>query len=170
MPTCGKTTVATLLEEEFGGVIIDDGLLLREALPVLTGIDPSLPFSQEGKATAVQVGDLSETVREGLGELGNYLEGRYGEDILPLRAMQRAAVEHPHAPFYIYPSVRKSQGRAYKRYGGIVVEVVRDGTQPSGNDFDRYDNNLVDIRVENFGTLDDLREYVLALPSLLALL
>lgn len=170
-PKCGKSTIAQMLEDEFGGVIIDDGLILRRALPILTGIPEDWCFSQEGKASAVQIGDREEIVRQGLGELGNWMEARYGEEIMALRAMQLAAAEHPEASFYIYPSVRKTQGRAYRRMGGVVIQVDNPHAPPSGNGFDEWDRSCVDFVVTNdpgeMG-LDELREYIHALPELLA--
>lgn len=167
-PTCGKTTFAEMLEDEFNGQIVDDGLILRRALPILLGGDPQAPFSQEGKATSRLVGDRTETVREGLGELGNYIEARYGEDIVPVRAMEIARQEHPNARFYIYPSVRKRQGRVYRRAGGIVIQVDRPGADDSGNVFDRWDQSNVDLIVRNDGSLADLRARVQRLPDLIA--
>ena len=167
-PKSGKDEVARMLEDEFNGVVVDDGAILRETLPILLGIDPMLPYSQNGKATRVSVGDRSEQVREGLGELGNWLEDRYGPYIMPIRAMQTAQEKHPDANFYIYPSVRKEQGRAYKMAGGVVIEVARPGVGDSGNEFDCYDRKLVDITLTNDGTLDDLRALVKSLPLLLA--
>lgn len=170
-PKSGKDEVARMLEDEFGGVVVDDGAILRQALPILTGIDPSLPYSQEGKATVVRVGDRDEQVRQGLGELGNWLEARYGEDIVPIRAMQNAEAQYGNAvPFFVYPSVRKSQGRVYKRHGGVVIEIARPGVGDSGNAFDWYEPSLVDITIHNDGTLDDLREQVKELPRLLDVL
>ena len=166
-PKAGKSEVARILEDDFGGCVVDDGLILRRALPVLLGFDPDLPFSQEGKATLVQAGDRVEEVRDGLGELGNYLEARYGEDIMPLRAMQMAREEHSEANFWIYPSVRKGQGRCYKRHGGVVVQVNRPGFGPSGYAFDTWAESAVDVVIDNSGSLEDLREQVHALPSLL---
>lgn len=170
-PKSGKDTVARMLEEEFGGVIVDDGAILRQALPILTGIDPDLPYSQEGKATVVRVGDREEQVRHGLGELGNWLEDRYGQDIVPIRAIEIAQQQHGDAyPFFIYSSVRKAQGRVYKRYGGVVIEVARPGAGDSGNAFDWYDPGLVDITIPNNGSLDDLRDFVKELPRLIDVL
>jgi hypothetical protein len=166
-PKSGKSEVARILEDDFGGVVVDDGLILRRAAPILLGFDPDLPFTQEGKATTIRAGDRVEQVRHSLGELGNYLEARYGEDIMPLRAMQMANEEHAEANFWIYPSVRKGQGRCYKRHGGVVVQVNRPGFGPSGNAFDVWDESAVDIVIENDGSLDDLRERIHALPSFL---
>lgn len=169
-PKCGKSTIAEMLVDEFGGVIIDDGLPLRKALPILTGIPAGLCLTQEGKASVVRVGDRDEVVRQGLGELGNWLEARYGEEILALLAMNYALENHPKAPFYIYPSVRKTQPRAYRRAGGIVMQIDNPRVGASGNAFDVWEASSVDIRLMNDPDelcLDELRDYVTRVPELL---
>lgn len=173
-PKCGKSTIAEMLVDEFGGAVIDDGLVLRQALPILTGIDPADPFSQEGKSRVYQIGNRQEEVRKGLGELGNWLEDRYGEEILALRAMEMAPAiaraQNATANFFVYPSVRKSQGLAYKRAGGIVIQIDNPLAVPSENAFDRWDASCVDLTITNdpgsMG-LDELRDYVARLPELL---
>lgn len=170
-PEGGKNTVARMLEDEFCGQIIDDGWILRKAVPFLFGVPEDEPFTHEGKAKTYSVLGREESVRQMLGELGNYLEGRYGEDFMPVRAMQIAEQLHPEANFYIYPSVRKTQGRAYRRLGGIVIEISNPLVGDSGNAFDRWDPSFVDLRIINDPltmNLDELREYVCALPELLA--
>jgi hypothetical protein len=156
-----------MLEDDFGAVVIDDGLILRRALPILTGIDADAPFTQEGKATIVTIGERTEAIRQGLGELGNYLEARYGDFHMPQQAMRMAREEHPTAPFYVYPSCRKNQGRAYKMAGGVVIQIDRPGFGPSGNAFDVWDADLVDVTIDNSGSIDDLREMIHALPGML---
>lgn len=171
-PKSGKSTVAEMLADEFWGLIIDDGAPLREAYPTLTGTLTDLPYSQDGKATRVQVGDRSETVREGLGELGNYLEARYGEEIMALLAMKHAEATYPSrivAPFFIYPSVRKLQPRAYRRAGGVVIQIDNPLAGPSGNAFDTWDTTSVDLVIDNNPDemgLDELRAYVRRIPEL----
>jgi hypothetical protein len=169
-PKAGKSAVAQFLEDEFGGVIIDDGLPLRRALPILTGIPEELCFTQEGKASTVRVGDRDEVVRQGLGELGNWLEARYGEEILAILAMKHALETYPHAPFYIYPSVRKTQPRAYRRMGGVVIQIDNPTVGPSGNAFDVWEASQVDIHIENDPSamnLEELREYITRIPDLI---
>ena len=166
-PRAGKSRLAELLVDEFGGVLVDDGAVLREAAPILLGYHADLAYTQEGKASTMSLGDRTETIRQGLGELGNYLEDRYGEFVMPIRAMERGQVAHPKAPFYIYPSVRKNQGRAYKAAGGVVLQVNRPGCVASGNAFDVWNESLVDIQIDNSGSIEDLREFVHALPSLI---
>lgn len=159
-----------MLQDEFGAVIIDDGMPLRRALPILTGIPEEDCYTQEGKSKVYRVGNREEEVRKGLGELGNWLEGRYGEEILAELAMQYALREHPDAPLYVYPSVRKTQGRAYRRMGGLVIQVNNPKVGPSGNAFDVWDENAVDLRFTNDPdnmTLDELREHVCDLPTVL---
>lgn len=169
-PKAGKSKIAEFLEEEFGGVIIDDSLPLRKALPILTGIPEGLCFTQEGKASTVRVGDREEIVRQGLGELGNWLEARYGEEILAILAMKHAVEAYPDAPFYIYPSVRKTQPRAYRRQGGVVIQIDNPTVGPSGNAFDVWEASQVDLRIDNdprLLSLEELREYVTRIPDLI---
>jgi hypothetical protein len=169
-PKCGKSTVAEMLADEFGCVICDDGLILRQAIPILTGIPVESCFTQEGKASVVRVGDRDEIVRQALGELGNWMEDRYGVEILAERAMTNALREYPDASFYVYPSVRKTQGRAYRRAGGIVIQIDNPWVGVSENDFDKWDTGCVDLVIENDPrtmSLDDLREYIRYLPSVL---
>lgn len=169
-PKCGKSTFAEMLQDEYGAHVADDGAILRQAIPILTGIPAELCYSQEGKATVVRVGDRDEIVRQGLGELGNWLEARYGEDIIAIRTMQIALQDRPDAPFYVYPSVRKSQGRAYRRAGGIVIQIDNPRAGPTGNAFDVWDESCVDLVVQNDGTVEDLCEQVRILPNLLGAL
>lgn len=170
-PKCGKSTIAEMMVDEFGAVVMDDGLILRQALPILLGLPAEAPFTQEGKSQRYTLADREESVREGLGELGNYLEARYGDDIMPIRAMQMALASRGAAevPFFVYPSVRKTQGRAYKRAGGLVIQVDNPLAPPSGNAFDVWDRSCVDFTIQNDPrdmNLDELREYVCALPEL----
>lgn len=171
-PKCGKTTIAEMLIDEFGGgVIIDDGEPLRKALPILTSIPEEWCYTQEGKARTFELAGTEDQVRKGLGELGDWLEARYGEEVLAHLAMMNAARNHPDALFYIYPSVRKTQGRAYKRAGGVVIEIDNPTAPPSGNKFDLYDRSVIDFTIHNDPsemTLGELREYVQRIPNLIA--
>jgi hypothetical protein len=169
-PKCGKSTIAAMLEDEFGAQIIDDGMILRKAVPVLFGIPEDEPFTQEGKDRVYNVCGREETVRQMLGELGNYLEARYSDEFMPIRAMQVAQKLYPAANFYVYPSVRKVQGRAYKRMGGIVVQIDNPNAPPSDNPFDRWDKSFVDITINNDPSemsLDELRAFICELPNLI---
>jgi hypothetical protein len=172
-PKCGKSTIADMLVDEFGAVVIDDGLPLRRALPILTGIPEAWCHSQEGKARGFELNGVQDVVRKGLGELGNWLEARYGEEVLAVLAMKHALEEHPTAPLYVYPSVRKTQGLAYRRAGGVVMQIDNPVAGPSGNAFDVWDTRSVDLVITNdpheMG-LDELRDYVRRFPELLSAL
>lgn len=172
-PKSGKSKIAEFLEDEFGAVIIDDGMPLRRALPILTGIPEEWCFTQEGKATTFELNGVEDQVRKGLGELGNWLEARYGEEVLAVLAMKYAVENHPTAPLFVYPSVRKTQGRAYRRAGGIVMQIDNPTVGPSGNAFDVWEASSVDLAITNdpgeIG-LDELREYVRRFPELLSAL
>ena len=170
-PGCGKTTVAGFIADLFWGHICDDGAILRKALPILTGVSPWHCYSQEGKAEVVKIGSREETVRQGLGELGNYLEARYGEEIMPLRAIELGREAAPEAPLYIYPSVRKNQGKVYREAGGIIIEIQNPTVSPSANAFDVWNRDLVDLTFYNdpgLHTLADLLQRISDLPSCIA--
>jgi hypothetical protein len=169
-PKSGKSTVARMLEDEFGGVLVDDGLILRKAVPILFGIPEDEPFTQEGKVKVYDVCGREESVRQMLGELGNYLEERYSPDFMPTRSLAIARRDNAHAPFSIFGSCRREQGRCYKRNGGIVIEVDNPLAAPSGNIWDEWDRSCVDFRLHNDPrelSLDDLRDMVCALPDIL---
>ena len=155
-PKSGKTTIADMLAEEMGGVVIDDGLILRKAVPILFGIPEDEPFTQEGKAKVYDVCGRQETVRQMLGELGNWLEGRYSELFMPIRAMQIAKEEYPDKDVFIYPSVRKFQGKAYKDAGGVIVEIENPKAPKSPNAFDVWDDSVVDFWFTNDPTIMSL--------------
>jgi hypothetical protein len=155
-PGAGKTTVADLLVERYDGFLVDDGKPLREAAMALYGLSWWHVSTQEGKATTRTVCGKTFTVRQLLGDLGNLLEGFYGQQFMPERAL--AQVDDT-VPLYVFPSCRKTQGLTYLKHGGIVVEITRPGHVPV-NDFDRYDQSLVTYRIVNDGDLAALQERV----------
>lgn len=167
LPQAGKSRAAEFLADEFGGVIVDDALILRQAVPILFGIDPSEPFTQEGKSKLYNVCGRVETVREMLGELGKYLEQRYSPELKIKRAVNYALKEYPNAPFYILPSLRLDQGLFLKKIGGVVIEIENPRVSPTGNDFDEYNRSYVDFQIVNDGSLDDMREFIKAVPELI---
>lgn len=148
-PKSGKSTFADMMAEEYGGVVIDDGLILRKAVPILFGIPEEECFTQEGKAKVYNICGKEVSVRQMLGYLGNHLEGMYSEHFMPVRAMQIANELYPEAPFYLYPSCRKTQGHAYKERGGIVIKIDNPRVEVSENAFDAWDESAVDFTLLN---------------------
>lgn len=160
IPGSGKSEVQRILKEEFGTEPIDDGRSLRDCAKRCYGLSEWHVTTQEGKKSWVDVCGTHKQVRVLLGELGNFLEAAHGEGIQPTIAMRDAA--NVLAFSYSYGSVRKKQGWHYKRAvtGGIVVEIVRPGREETGNDFDLYDKNAVDVVIMNDGSIADLVEKV----------
>jgi hypothetical protein len=151
-PGAGKTTVAEALAGIFGGQVIDDGLPLREAAMTLYGLSRDAVFTQAGKKRLVNICGETIEVRVLLGELGNMLEARHGERFLAERAIERARNQVGAVPpFFLFPSVRKTQGHSYLEAGGVVIEVSRPGHVPV-NAFDRYDESAITHRLYNDGT------------------
>jgi hypothetical protein len=159
-PKAGKTTLAEFLVERYGAALVDDGAVLREAAMALYGVARAEVYTQEGKARSLEVCGKSFTHRQLCGDLGNLLEGFYGEQFMPeqtLRRLQRDTRRGfvAQVPFFVFPSVRKTQGITYRKEGGIVIGVRRPGTSAE-NDFDRYDESLVDHWLDNDSTMGKL--------------
>jgi hypothetical protein len=143
-PTSGKTTLADFLVKRYGAVLIDDGRCLREGGMAIHGMTQEDCYTQEGKARTRAVCGKTFTNRQLLGDLGNLLEGFYGEQFMPERgiAEARARADFGRVPFFVFASVRKTQGLTYRNEGGLMIEVVRPDTQIVNN-FDRYDPSYV---------------------------
>jgi tRNA uridine 5-carbamoylmethylation protein Kti12 len=160
-PKAGKTTLAEFLERRYNAHLVDDGEVLRRAAMALYGLSWDDVTTQEGKAKRIELCGRTFDHRQLLGQLGNLLESHYGEQIIPeltLRALQRrfhADTELWDHPFFVFPSVRKTQGLTYRERRGVVIEVRRPGHVPV-NDFDHYDTSLVNYTLDNAG---DLRHF-----------
>ena len=158
-PKAGKSAVAEILQRRFGAVIVDDGEILRKAAPILfRGIDPQDCYTQEGKLKPVTINGREYTVRQALGYLGQCLEDFFGEDYIPDQTV-RLIRDLPPAPYYVLPSVRKSQALFYNEHGATTFEIDRD-VPPSENPFDKWLGRAVYEVIDNNGTLDDLEANV----------
>lgn len=146
-PGSGKSETAKILARDWGFVSIDDSWILREAAKVLYGLTDWHVSTQEGKASAIEVGGQWIEVRTLLGELGLHLEERDPHHI-PKRALEEAVAANPGRRL-CFGSVRRDQARVFKTTGkALVVEVVRPGFAPI-NSFDTYDRSLVDVTITN---------------------
>lgn len=146
-PGAGKSETAKILARDWGFVSIDDSWILREAAQILYGLTDWHVSTQEGKASAIKVGEDWIEVRKLLGELGLHLEQRDPHHI-PKRALEEALAANPGKRL-CFGSVRRDQARVYKDTGrALVVEIVRPGFVPI-NGFDHYDRSLVDVTITN---------------------
>lgn len=155
-PQSGKTTLAEFLVKRYGAELVDDGQVLREAAQPLYGLTADDVYTQAGKAKTYELCGKTFTNRQLLGDLGALLEGFYGEQVIPeltFRRLESRKTKGRKPTFYVFPSVRKSQGVTYKTKGGVVVAVTREGTR-AVNDFDRYEYNLVDYWLPNNSTIE----------------
>lgn len=161
-PKSGKDEVAKLLDAKAGYKLIDDGVVLRHAVPGLFGCDPEDPFSQEGKSKTYPTVCGDKSVRWMLGELGNALEKHFHEDFMPFAAVRMAEErwQTGKSERFVFPSVRKRQGWFYRRQGGIIVRIDRPGVLPSEFEFDKWDESCVEYVLHNNGTLKDLEKGV----------
>lgn len=113
-------------------------------------------LTQEGKDGMTEVCGMPMKVREVLGRAANSLEREFGEDIMAWLAVKGCRPDQ----HYSFGSVRRQQGRVYKSLGGIVIGIRRPGVGPSPFEFDRFDESVVDIWIENDGDLTALAESV----------
>lgn len=158
-PKAGKSEVARILQERYGAVIVDDGMILRQAAPILfQGVEFEDTLTQEGKAQKVEINGTLYTVRQALGFLGQCLEDFFGEDYVADQTAQRIE-KLPRARYYVLPSVRKSQGRFYRDRGGKVFEVDRDVPE-SSNAFDQWDTDAVHDTIRNWQDIPFLEDEV----------
>lgn len=95
--------------------------------------------------------------RDVLGRIGNALEQQFGENNLAWLATRHL----DSTQRYSFGSVRLQQGIVYRAKGGVIIGVRRPGVGPSRYEFDRFDESLVDIWIDNDGRLDHLEQRVI---------
>lgn len=152
-PKAGKSTIQRLLQERWGYLPQDDGRVLREAAKILYGFTDWHVSTQEGKASKVVVAGREVTVRYALGNLGDLLESQWGTQFIPEATLRECLAPYggqvSAAPKMSFGSVRKDQGITYRRHGGLVVAVRREGVGEPENAFDRFDPAQVDVWIDN---------------------
>lgn len=144
-PKAGKSLVMEIMAVNYGTQAVDDGRPLREIAKQYLGLTHDQVYTQEGKASHVEILGKHWQVREILGELGNLFEFLFGEHILPFMVTQ--TLEGP-GPF-VFGSVRKTQGRFYKQAGGIIIGIENPLAGPSPYAFDKFDESAVDYWIIN---------------------
>tara|TARA_Y100000815_G_scaffold275358_2_gene313057 strand:+ start:597 stop:1148 length:552 start_codon:yes stop_codon:yes gene_type:complete len=151
-PESGKSEVQKILHQEFNVRPVDDKRGLRDAAKVLYGLSEDDVSTQAGKKKLITIGSKTKTVREILGELGEYLEEN---DPLhfPRMARRMAELNHP-GERVSFGSVRMNQGLLFKDEQSLVIEVKRPGFSPRNN-FDLYEPDLADVSVLNDYDPDD---------------
>jgi hypothetical protein len=155
-PKSGKSEVQKIISELYRAMPVDDGAPLRDMAMKYLNLSYNDVHTQEGKDKIVSLCGHRMEVRQFLGRLGNAMEREFGEYALPEMAMN--STKTMLGDMFTFGSVRKGQGWCYKQHGGLVIEVVRPGVGPSGNDFDRYDPKSADIAIHNNFVGDDWYE------------
>lgn len=166
IPTSGKSEVQRILNQDFGIVSVDDGLVGRRACADLFDIPLDDLSSQEGKLKRTEIQGVSWENRKVVGEYLAALEEIFGGMTVPNWAIRQALARWDRTPpaarglGYSFGSVRRSQGQAYREAGGFVIEIIRPGVAPTGNVWDQYEQSFVTHRIMNDGTLSELRDKV----------
>lgn len=166
-PNTGKTTLANLLQEHSDLIVaMDDGRPLRNGVKGIFGCSEEDVNTQEGKTREYKLPRQVATVRGLLGWLGDDLEARYGDFIMPYLAIQWAEKNIEHPSVVILPSVRKNQGDYIQQQGGDVVMVTRYDTRPI-YPFDNYDPEFCNHKIENNDSLEFLKLEAMHLGDIL---
>ncbi len=150
-PEAGKSAVQRIMLEQWGVVSCDDGKFLRDIAKANFGLTDWHVYTQEGKSSSVEIAGRIWVVRDVLGTIGKAFEDKFGDEIIGEIACNSIETRPGH--IYSFGSVRKTQGHAYKRRGGIVIEVVRPG-KAAKYDFDVYDKSVVDFTIQNDNSED----------------
>lgn len=163
VPKSGKSLVQELLHEHWGVIPWDDAYILRQHISDISGLSLESLTTQEGKASKSIIGDVEWEHRKVLGEYGNVLESMFGDQIIAHIACRhihkhfvsqgaKMGLHERHGCVYSCASVRKNQGVTYKNNGGVIVEVLRNSASATGNEFDLYNRDIVDLTIENHST------------------
>lgn len=151
-PDSGKTTVAGLLESQYGYEPVDDGAPLREIAVKYMGFQHHQAYTQEGKLEFVELDDKKFQCRQVLGETGSAFESKFGDNILgdiAYRTSIKSGLNQGRK--FSLGSVRRDQGLFWKSKGGIVVEVLNENSRVSEFEFDKYNRDCIDFQIENDG-------------------
>ena len=146
-PTSGKSTVAEIITELYDAEIMDSGKPLREIAKSYLGLTHDQVYTQEGKASFVDVLGVSWQVRDILGTLGNKFEETFGEFAMP--HMSSVNLDVTKGRTYIDASCRKTQAKYWKARGGIAIGIKSKGAYPSKFQFDKFDETLIDVWIVN---------------------
>lgn len=147
-PGAGKSTVQEILRRDYGVTPVDDGLPIRKIAVEQMGLTWPQVTTQAGKLEEVEIAGRTWVVRDLLGQIGNRLEDLLGPHGIPFLVERTVAGREGK---FSFGSVRRDQGRYYKKLGGVVIGVRSPKAPPSPYEFDRWDANLVDAWIDNDG-------------------
>ena len=161
-PGAGKTEVQKILAK-FDSIAVDDGRPMRKFAVDFLGLSWDDVLTQEGKKGFKMVAGVMWQNRDILGQLGNKFEELFGVDAIPFMSTRNLKDDIS----YTFGSVRRAQGRFYQKMGGVILGVRRPGVERSIFEFDRFDEQAVDLWIDNDGTLEDLEVDVVCAISVL---
>ena len=146
-PGSGKSTAQKLLLQLYGHEPVDDGFAVRDIAMRHLGLSHDDVYTQEGKARSSEILGKTWQHRVILGEVANRLEEMFGDHIMPWIHTRKL----DPAKRYSFGSVRRDQGLFYKQIGGVVIGIRNPLAPPSPNEFDRFDETVIDHWIDNDG-------------------
>lgn len=150
VPGSGKSSVTDILVEKYGFEVLDMKETLRRLAAELTGLTTYEFVLQEDKVKTYH-GVQRRTI---MGELGNAVEGMFGDTFLLDQAIAKLdRANELQNKRIVVDSLRKSQPVGFP---GLVVEVISDKAVRTYNDFDEYDRSRINSIIVNMGTMDEL--------------
>lgn len=161
-PETGKSTVQDILNDLAGVIPVDDAKPFREVAKMMYGLTDFDVSTQKGKSSYINVCGEKIQIRKIIGDIGTYFEEKHGTEFKAELAVKNALKnpEYNDDTILSFGSCRLNQGHVYKRNGGIVVEVLRDGKK-ANHDFDIYDKSAVDITLYNNSSIEDLKQQII---------
>lgn len=153
MPHSGKSEVRNILVREHGFHLLDTKAILQEIAGMVTGLGAWDFISQADKAEMYN-GVSRRTI---MGEIGNCIEGMFGDSFLLDRALERLDRFNMPDKKVVVDSLRKDQTL---NFPGLVYEVISDKSIDTGNDFDLYNKSRTNGIICNMDGLSELSDTV----------
>jgi hypothetical protein len=145
-PQSGKTEVRRILEHDFGFKTVCSKQLLYSFSSLVTNLPAEKFYKQEYKNETFR----GRTHRQITGTIGNAIEELFGDSYLVDRSVADLDLS---AGNYVVDSLRKGQTNNFR---GWVVEVVSDRGFDTGNSFDLYDRENINIQLRNNSNFSEL--------------
>jgi hypothetical protein len=147
-PQAGKSEVRDILVREHGFLHVDTKMALRHLAGYVASVEPGVLNTQEGKEALY----YGVTGRKIMGEIGNCVEGLFGDDFMLRKTLKVYRDVYGDVPMVV-DALRKNQTKAFT---GLVYQVVSNRAAEPQGDYDRFYQGNTHGIIINDGSLEDL--------------